>query len=76
MPEEYGCCAKPDCLRKVSRGSKYCCASCSTAAEAPEPYEIEPYEPGKHPFLVHSAGCEQRATERGEWPWREAEAMR
>ena len=64
---EFHKCRKPDCLRKVSLGSVYCCHSCSTAAEASAPYEIEPYRPGEHWVLVHSEGCEKRAAERGEY---------
>jgi hypothetical protein len=63
---EYHKCFKPDCMRKVSLGSRFCCGSCATAAESPAPYEIEPYRPGAHWVLVHSRECEGRAAERGE----------
>lgn len=63
---EYHKCLKPDCMRKISRGSAYCCHSCATAAEAAAPYEIEPYQPDAHWVLVHSKSCEDRAAERGE----------
>jgi hypothetical protein len=65
--DEYHKCGKPDCLRKVSLASRYCCPSCSTAAEAPAPYEIEPHDPAQHPILVHSAECEKRRNQRGEY---------
>lgn len=65
--DEYHKCGKPDCLRKVSLGSRYCCHSCSTAAEARAPYEIEPYDPAAHWMLVHSKECEGRKAERGEY---------
>lgn len=58
-------CVKPDCTRWVSAGSAYCCHPCSTAAEAPAPYEIEPYDPASHWLHVHSSDCEERARERG-----------
>ena len=64
---EYHKCGKPDCFRKVSLGSVYCCHSCATAAEAPAPYEIEPYRPGEHWVHVHSEGCEARNVQRGEY---------
>lgn len=69
---EFHKCGKPDCMRKVSLASLYCCHSCSTAAEAPAPYEIEPYQPGVHWLHVHSKECEDRAAERGEYAWAEA----
>lgn len=62
---EYRKCGKPDCYRKVSQSSLYCCHPCIKAAEAPAPYEIEPYRPGEHWVLVHSKGCEERSAERG-----------
>lgn len=71
-PAEYHKCGKPDCLRKVSPGSRYCCNACTTAAEAPAPYEIEPYRPGVHWVHVHSEECERRTAERGEYTWAEA----
>lgn len=66
-------CGKPDCLRKVSLASRYCCLSCSTAAEASAPYEIEPYNPAVHPFMTHSRECEERAAQRGEYSVFEAD---
>jgi hypothetical protein len=63
---EYQKCFKPDCMRKVTPASRYCCTACSAAGEAPAPYEIEPYRPGVHWIHVHSEGCEKRAAERGE----------
>ena len=67
MDGDYKKCGKPDCMRKVSQSSLYCCHSCSTAAEAPAPYEIEPYSPALHPILCHSESCEDRSCERGEF---------
>ena len=67
MDGDYKKCGKPDCFRKVSQASLYCCRSCGTAAEAPAPYEIEPYRPGAHWVLVHSKDCEARSRERGEY---------
>jgi hypothetical protein len=64
---EFHKCGKPDCLRKISIGSLYCCPSCSTAAKASAPYEIEPYDPSAHWILVHSQSCEERSAERGEY---------
>jgi hypothetical protein len=71
MDGDYHKCGKPDCMRKVSKSSLYCCTACSTAAEAPAPYEIEPYQPDAHWVLVHSEGCETRSHERGEYSARE-----
>jgi hypothetical protein len=65
-PVNFMKCRKPDCLRKIPPGILYCCHSCGTAAQAPAPYEIEPYDPAAHWVLVHSEGCEQRSRERGE----------
>ena len=73
--DDYRKCGKPDCMRKVSQSSLYCCHSCSTAAEAPAPYEIEPYRPGEHWVLVHSEGCEARSRERGEYSVWEADGV-
>jgi len=70
--DEYHPCRKPDCLRKVSPSSLYCCHSCTTAAEARAPYELEPYTLGLHWVLCHSAGCEERKTRRGEYSVHEA----
>jgi hypothetical protein len=70
---EFHKCGKPDCLRKVSLGSVYCCPSCATAAEASAPYEIEPYDPDVHPLLMHSKECEERAAQRGEYSALEAD---
>jgi hypothetical protein len=67
---KYCKCFKPDCMRKVSPGSRYCCHSCATAAEAPVPYETEPYDPAAHWILVHSKGCEDRTAVRGEFATR------
>jgi len=63
---DYHKCGKPDCMRLVSQVSRYCCHACATAAEAPAPYEIEPYDPALHWILCHSQGCEERSAERGE----------
>lgn len=65
--DEFAKCAKPDCYRKVSPASRYCCTPCSTAAEAAAPYEIEPYSPDLHWIHCHSGGCERRKAERGEF---------
>ena len=62
---EYRKCGKPDCYRKVSQSSLYCCHPCSTAAGGPEPFRIEPYRPGEHWVLVHGMECEERTAERG-----------
>lgn len=53
-------CDKPDCLRKVKKGTDYCCTACRVAAEGQ--YEID----------EHSAGCEKRHAERGDYgaEWR------
>lgn len=72
---DYRKCFKPDCMRKVSPASRYCCHPCATAAEAPAPYEIESYRPGAHWVLVHSQGCEERSAERGECTWAESIAL-
>ena len=71
----YHKCFKPDCMRKVSLGSRYCCGSCATAGEAPAPFELEPYSPALHPVLCHSQSCEERAAERGEYTWAESIAL-
>jgi hypothetical protein len=68
---EFGRCGSPDCLRKVSRGSRWCCTSCTQANGR---YELDPFSPGLHWTLTHSAGCEQRAAERGQWTVFEADA--
>jgi hypothetical protein len=73
---EYRPCGKPDCLRKVSPASRYCCGSCAMAAEAKAPYEIEPYAPAMHPILCHGKGCEERKAQRGEYSAIEADAER
>ena len=62
---EYRKCGKPDCFRKVSPSSLYCCHPCTTAAQAPAPYEIEPYSADLHPILCHSQSCDERSAERG-----------
>jgi hypothetical protein len=54
-------CYKPDCMRKISTGSKYCCGPCGTADEI--------HESGP---LGHTPGCNQRAAERGECTFTEA----
>jgi hypothetical protein len=72
---DYHKCRKPDCFRKVSLSSLYCCTACTAAAEAPAPYEIEPYRPGVHWIHVHSQSCEERAAERGEYTWAEVVQM-
>ena len=72
---EYHKCRKPDCFRKVSLGSLYCCRSCTAAAEAPAPYEIEPYSPDLHAVLCHGQSCEERSAERGEYTWAEVQAL-
>jgi hypothetical protein len=71
----FGKCLKPDCLRKVTPGAAYCCTSCATAAQAPAPYEIAPYDPGSHWVLVHSEDCEERSAERGELGVLEADVL-
>ena len=72
---EFHKCGKPDCLRKISLGSVYCCLSCSKAAEASAPYEIEPYAPDVHYILCHSQSCEERSAERGEYTVFEADLL-
>jgi len=72
---EYHKCAKPDCFRKVSLASLYCCTACTTAAEARAPYELEPYSPALHPILCHSKSCDERSAERGEYTWAEVARM-
>ena len=68
-------CAKPDCFRKVTLASLYCCTACTTAAEARAPYELEPYSPALHWILCHSQQCEERSAERGgEYTWAESVA--
>ena len=67
MDGDYKKCGKPDCLRKVSQSSLYCCGPCTTAAQAPAPYEIEPHSATLHPILCHSESCEARSRERGEF---------
>ena len=74
MPE-YHKCAKPDCFRKVSLASLYCCTACTTAVEASAPYELEPYDPALHWILCHGQSCDERATERGEYTWAEVARM-
>lgn len=68
-------CGKVDCFRKVSPASRYCCTPCADAAEAPAPFEIEPFDPALHPFLCHSRECEGRKDQRGEYTFREVERM-
>lgn len=58
--QEYHKCKKPDCFRKVSKGSLYCCYACSIADEGR--YEV--HESGQ---LAHSDDCNQRKSERGEY---------
>ena len=72
---EYRKCRKPDCLRKVGAAVTYCCHACATAAEAPAPYEIEPYRPGEHWIHVHTEACEQRSAGRGEYTAAEVAMM-
>jgi hypothetical protein len=72
---EFFKCRKPDCMRKVKPGIVYCCHACTVAAEAPAPYEIEPYDPASHWVLCHSQSCEQRSAERGECTWAESIAL-
>lgn len=48
-------CAKPDCFRQVKAGVEHCCVECAVAAE------------GRHEVHQHSAGCEQRHAERGDY---------
>jgi hypothetical protein len=72
---EFFKCRKPDCMRKVKAGIWYCCPACVTAAVAPAPYEIEPYDPALHPILCHSQSCEKRSAERGECTSLEADLM-
>lgn len=61
----WGPCAKPDCMRKVSLSSRYCCGGCTRADESG--YECGSLAVGDHPLISHSEGCDQRAAERGEW---------
>ena len=65
MTGEFRKCGKPDCYRKVSLMSVYCCTACATAAEDRPSYEIEPYDPAADWLHVHSKGCEERHAERG-----------
>src|ERR1700722_6730985 len=46
-------CRKPDCDRLVSAASAYCCVPCTEAAA------------GQYEIHAHSAGCDERAAERG-----------
>lgn len=48
-------CDKPDCLRKVTVGTRYCCTPCGVAAE------------GEYEVHEHSLGCDERRRVRGEW---------
>jgi len=73
--DPFGKCLKPDCLRKVKPGVAYCCTSCATAAQAPAPYEIAPYDPASHWVLVHGADCEERSAGRGELTVIEADVL-
>ena len=57
-------CQKPDCMRKVPRGTDYCCAPCRIAGEGA--YEID----------RHSERCDTRSAERGECNEYEAVALR
>ena len=75
MDGDYKKCGKPDCMRKVSLSSRYCCGACTTAAEAPAPYEIEPYSPDLHWILCHGQSCDERSAERGEYTWAEVARM-
>lgn len=61
----YHKCYKPDCMRKISTGSRYCCGPCGTADEGG--YEIHEAGP-----LGHTPSCNQRAAERGECTFAEA----
>jgi hypothetical protein len=61
MTEQFQKCLKTDCFRKVHVGTLYCCGPCATAGEMQ--CEIE----------RHSADCDRRATERGEYSVWEAD---
>jgi len=61
MSGDYRKCAKPDCMRKIA-GGFYCCGPCADAAGGG--YEIH----------AHSATCDGRAAERGEYAPPEARA--
>lgn len=73
--DSFGKCLKPDCMRKVKPGVAYCCNSCATAAQAPAPYELGPYDPASHWVLVHSEDCEERSAARGELTVTEADVL-
>ena len=53
LPGAYRKCGKPDCIRRVSLASVYCCTPCSVAAD------------GRYEIHAHSPECDQRAAERG-----------
>jgi len=57
-------CLRPDCMRKVERGIRYCCAPCRAAGEGA--YETD----------RHSDGCDARSAGRGECNEYEAVALR
>ena len=70
-PDGFVKCRKPDCFRKVPPSSAYCCPPCANGDE--QGAEVEPYSPDVHPFLCHSAACEDRARERGQYGVHEAD---
>ncbi len=56
-------CDKPDCVRWVKAGIKYCCGPCGLAdhcgAELADREDVN-----AHPALRHSPGCDERDKER------------
>jgi hypothetical protein len=59
----YQRCGKPDCLRKVKPGVAFCCEPCGIAAD------------GRYEIHDHSAWCDERAAERGEFTRDEAQRL-
>lgn len=60
MMIEFHKCRKPDCFRKVSIGSMYCCGPCDYADQ--KGFELDESGP-----LGHSDGCNHRKFLRGEF---------
>lgn len=60
-------CRSGQCLRKVRPGVVYCCTPCAEAWEGTPRHDVDG---------LHSAGCDQRAGERGEFTPAEAEEAR
>lgn len=56
----YRACGNPACRRKIMGSARYCCGGCGDAHDGK-------YDPDGY----HSAWCDERATERGEWKFGE-----